>query len=76
MSRPAPRRGPPVPKRQLSIEVVDDGSTVTLLVHRWELVGGVLVGPHHVADRQTLSFPGDDVEQWHRDMVVMVLELL
>lgn len=65
-----------MPKRQLSIEVVDDGSTVSIAVHRWELVGGVLVGPEHVADRQALSFPADDVDQWHRDMCVMVLELL
>ena len=65
-----------MPKRQRSIEVVDDGSTVSIVVHRWEVVGGVLVGPEHVADRQALSFPVDDVDQWHRDMCVMVLELL
>lgn len=65
-----------MPKRQLSIEVVDDGSTVSIVVHRWEIVGGVLVGPEHVADRQALSLPVDDVDQWHRDMCVMVLELL
>ena len=63
-------------KRQLSIEVIDDGSTVQLYVHRWEVVANVLIGPTHVAGRQTLSFPSDDVEQWQRDMVVMVLEQL
>jgi hypothetical protein len=65
-----------VPKHRLRIDIEDDGSTVTIVVHRWDTVGGVEIGPTHVADRQSLAFPIDDIDQWHRDMVVMVLELL
>jgi hypothetical protein len=65
-----------VAKHRLSVDVTDDGSTVAIVVHRWDTVGGVEIGPTHVADRQSLAFPIDDIDQWHRDMIVMVLELL
>ena len=65
-----------VPRRRLLVAVDDDGQTVTLVVHRFDLVGTVEIGPIPVADSQRLSFPEGDVDQWQRDMIVQVLELL
>jgi len=67
---------PPVARRRLSITVEDDGQAVTVNVQRFELVGNTEIGPISVATSGRLSFPEDDVEQWQRDMVVQVLELL
>lgn len=66
----------PVAKRRLSITIEDDGQAVTLNVQRFELVGDTWIGPTGVATSGRLSFPEDDVNQWQRDMVVQVLELL
>lgn len=63
-------------RRKLRVEVLDDGQTVTLVVQREETVGNVEIGPIPVVDSSVLSFPVDDVEQWQRDMIVLVLERL
>ena len=65
-----------MPKHRLHIEIEDDGSTVTIVANRWDTVGGVEIGPQQVAERQSLAFPIDAIDQWHRDVVVMLLELL
>lgn len=63
-------------RRKLRVEVLDDGQAVTLVVQREETVGNVEIGPIPVVDSSVLSFPVDDVEQWQRDMIVLVLERL
>ncbi len=63
-------------RRKLRVEVLDDGQTVTLVVQREEIVGNVEIGPIPVVESSVLSFPVDDVEQWQRDMIVLVLERL
>ena len=63
-------------RRKLRVEVLDDGQTITLVVQREETVGNVEIGPIPVVDSSVLSFPVDDVEQWQRDMIVLVLERL
>ena len=65
-----------MPKRRLSVEIEDDGTTVSMTVTRFETVGGVEIGPTPVLDGSVLSFPSDVVEDWQRDMVVMVAERL
>lgn len=62
--------------RQLEVQVFDDGVTVCLNVMQYDSIGGVTVGPKHlVSHHHSLSYPTDP-EQWARDMVVQVLELL
>ena len=63
-------------RRKLRVEVLDDGQTITLVVQREETVGNVEIGPIPVVESSVLSFPVDDVEQWQRDMIVLVLERL
>ena len=63
-------------RRKLRVEVLDDGQTITLVVQREETVGNVEIGPIPVVESSVLSFPEDDVEQWQRDMIVLVLERL
>jgi hypothetical protein len=63
-------------RRKILAEVLDDGHTVTVVVRREETVGNVEIGPIPVAQSQVLSWPCDDVSQWQRDMIVLVLELL
>ena len=63
-------------RRKLRVEVLDDGQAVTIVVQREETVGNVEIGPIPVVDSSVLSFPVDDVEQWQRDMIVLVLERL
>lgn len=63
-------------KRRLVVEVEDDGTTVTMTVIRFETVGGVEIGPTPVFEGSVLSFPSPVVEDWQRDMVVMVAERL
>lgn len=63
-------------RRKLRVEAVDDGQTITLVVQREETVGNVEIGPIPVVDSSVLSFPVDDVDQWQRDMIVLVLERL
>lgn len=63
-------------RTKLLVEVLDDGHTVTITVRREETVGNVEIGPIPVREARTLAFPWDDVDQWQRDMVVQVLELL
>lgn len=63
-------------RRKLRIEVLDDGQTVTVVVQREETIGTVEIGPIPVYEGTTLSFPAHDVDQWQRDMVVLVLENL
>jgi hypothetical protein len=65
-----------MPKRRLSVEIEDDGTTVVMTVRRYETVGGVEIGPTLVFDGSVLSFPSPVVEDWQRDMVVMVAERL
>lgn len=65
-----------MPKRRLVVEVVDDGQTVEMSVSRYEYVGGVEIGPESVAEVQRLSFPNPVVEDWQRDAVVAVAEIL
>jgi hypothetical protein len=65
-----------MPKRRLRVEIEDNGTTVSLTVSRRDYVGGVEIGPIPVAERNCLSFPAEDVEQWQRDMVVLALEVL
>ena len=55
---------------------MDDGQTITLVVQREETVGNVEIGPIPVVESSVLSFPVDDVDQWQRDMIVLVLERL
>jgi len=62
--------------RQLAVEVFDDGQTVCINVHKFETVGAVIVGPIPViCHHHTLSYPTDP-DQWIKDTVVQVLELL
>lgn len=63
-------------RTRLRVDVLDDGVTVTIVVQREETVGNVEIGPIPVADIQTLAFPWTDVDQWQRDVIVQVLELL
>ena len=63
-------------RRKLRVEAVDDGQTITLVVQREETVGNVEIGPIPVVDSSVLSFPVDDVDQWQRHMIVLVLERL
>lgn len=63
-------------RRKLRVEVLDDGQAVTIVVQREETVGSVEIGPIPVVESSVLSFPVDDVDQWQRDMVVLVLERL
>ena len=63
-------------RRKLRVEVLDDGQAVTLVVQREETVGNVEIGPIPVLEASVLSFPEDDVDQWQRDMLVLVLERL
>lgn len=65
-----------MPKRRLVVEVEDDGTTVSMTVNRFESVGGVEIGPTLIFDGSVLSFPSPVVEDWQRDMVVMVAERL
>ena len=65
-----------MPKRRLVVEVEDDGTTVSMTVNRFESVGGVEIGPTLIFDASVLSFPSPVVEDWQRDMVVMVAERL
>ena len=63
-------------RRKLRVEVLDDGQSVTLVVQREETVGNVEIGPIPVVESSVLSFPVEDVDQWQRDMMVLVLERL
>lgn len=63
-------------RTRLLVAIEDDGSTVTLVVDRFETIGAVEIGPVRVIDKQCLSFPAPTVDQWQRDMVVQVLEYL
>lgn len=63
-------------RRKLRVEALDDGQTITLVVQREETVGNVEIGPIPVVESSVLSFPVDDVDQWQRDMIVLVLERL
>lgn len=63
-------------RRKLRVEVLDDGQAVTLVVQREETVGSVEIGPIPVLEASVLSFPADDVDQWQRDMLVLVIERL
>lgn len=63
-------------KRRLVVEIEDDGTTVAMTVRRFESVAGVEIGPTLVFDSSVLSFPSPVVEDWQRDMVVMVAERL
>jgi hypothetical protein len=63
-------------RRRLRVECLDDGQTVAVVVQREETVGNVEIGPISVVESSVLSFPVDDVDQWQRDMLVLVLEHL
>lgn len=63
-------------RRKLRVECLDDGQTVAVVVQREETVGNVEIGPISVVESSVLSFPVDDVDQWQRDMLVLVLEHL
>jgi hypothetical protein len=63
-------------RRRLRVECLDDGQTVAVVVQREETVGNVEIGPISVVESSVLSFPVDDVDQWQRDMIVLVLEHL
>ena len=63
-------------RRKLRVEVLDDGQSVTIVVQREETVGNVEIGPIPVVESSVLSFPVEDVVQWQRDMMVLVLERL
>jgi len=65
-----------VSKRRLVASVVEDATTISVTVDVFETVGNVEIGPTRVAESQVLSWPCTDREQWQRDMVVLVLELL
>jgi len=65
-----------VPKRRLVASVVEDATTMSVTVDVFETVGNVEIGPTRVAECQVLSWPCEDREQWQRDAVVLVLELL
>ena len=49
-------------------------SVVSIVLPR--RVGNVEIGPIPVVESSVLSFPVDDVDQWQRDMIVLVLERL
>jgi hypothetical protein len=68
--------GPEMARRRLRVECLDDGQTVAVVVQREEMVGNVEIGPISVVESSVLSFPVDDVDQWQRDMLVLVLEHL
>lgn len=63
-------------KRRLAVEIMDDGETVSMTVNRYDTVAGVEIGPTSVFDGSVLSFPSPVVEDWQRDMVVLVAERL
>ena len=63
-------------RRKLRVEVLDDGQAVNIVVQREETIGDVEIGPIPVVESAVLSFPVDDVDQWQRDMIVLVLERL
>ena len=63
-------------RRRLRVECLDDGQTVAVVVQREETVGNVEIGPISVVESSVLSFPVDDVDQWQRDMILLVLEHL
>ena len=63
-------------RRKLRVEVLDDGQAVEIVVQREETIGNVEIGPISVVESGVLSFPVDDVDQWQRDMIVLVLERL
>lgn len=63
-------------KRKLIMTVEDDGSTVTLLVEQYDVIGSSQVGPHKVFEGAVLSFPNLTVEDWRRDMAVLIAERL
>lgn len=63
-------------KRRLVATATEEESTIVVTVDRYETIGGVEIGPTRVAESQVLSWPCEDREQWQRDMVVLVLELL
>lgn len=63
-------------KRRLAVEIIDDGETVSMTVNRYDTVAGVEIGPTSVFDGSVLSFPSPVVEDWQRDMVVLVAERL
>lgn len=63
-------------RRKLVCTAVDDGTTVTLTITREDTVGGVEIGPIPVFEGSVLSLPGGSVEDWQRDMAVMIVERL
>lgn len=65
-----------MPKRQVVLTALDDGTTVSLSIIRRDYVGGVEIGPIPVFEGSILSFQEDQVEQWMRDMAVLFLERL
>lgn len=63
-------------KRRIVASAVEDGTTIQVTVDVLETVGNTEIGPTRVAESQVLSWPCSDREQWQRDMIVLVLELL
>lgn len=65
-----------MPRKKLVCTALDDGTTVTVTIHREETVGGVEIGPIKVFEGSVLSFPCGQVEDWQRDMAVLFVERL
>ena len=63
-------------KRKLIMTAEDDGTTVVLRVEEWETIGSSHVGPRLVFQGGVLSFPNATVEDWRRDMAVLIAERL
>lgn len=63
-------------RKKLVCTALDDGTSVTLTIHREETVGGVEIGPIPVFEGSILSFPTPVVEDWQRDMAVLFVERL
>lgn len=63
-------------KRKLVMTAEDDGTVVTLRVEQWDTIGSSQVGPDVVFEGGVLSFPNGTVEDWRRDMAVLIAERL
>jgi hypothetical protein len=65
-----------VSKRRLVVEVEDDGTTVSLHVFRFEVIGSSQVGPTCMLAEDVLSLPSASVDDWAKDHLVQIIERL
>lgn len=58
--------------RKLVLEAYDDGVTLELSILEYERVGGTLVGPTLIDERQLMSCPERSVEEWRKQVAEML----